>query len=163
MSDFFGTWSPTTGANAPLFDQNWGGREVSRYSVDGCVKNWIERGASPGVINIGLPFYGRRFARVQDLNKVHEGKPDVSSWPQDEGTPQYFNIVNKLADLVSVRHELTATQYAYGDTGLVSYDNEESICDKAEYCLQHELNGFIIWEVSPVGSCALCSLLKCCK
>ena len=49
--------------------------------------------------------------------------------------------------MVSVRHELTKTQYAYQNStgGMVSYDDEEAICDKVDYCLQNELNGFIIW------------------
>eukprot|EP00956_Cyclotella_meneghiniana_P020595 scaffold36511_cov65-Cyclotella_meneghiniana.AAC.4 len=47
--------------------------------------------------------------------------------------------------------------------GLVSYDDEEAICDKTQYCLDHDLHaedtssqtklhhfnsGFIIWELS---------------
>ena len=66
----------------------------------------------------------------------------------DDGTPQYFNIVDKLPEMVSVRHEMTYTQYAYKDSsngGLVSYDDEQAICDKTEYALENELNGFIIW------------------
>ena len=40
------------------------------------------------------------------------------------------------------------TQYIYGDTGMVSYDDERSICDKTEYAQFHGLNGYIIWELS---------------
>ncbi|KAL3796133.1 hypothetical protein HJC23_000636 [Cyclotella cryptica] len=32
--------------------------------------------------------------------------------------------------------------------GMVSFDDKEAICDKTQYCLDHELNGFIIWELS---------------
>lgn len=55
-----------------------------------------------------------------------------------------FNILEKLPGMVSVRDELTKTQYAYLNTtmgGLVSYDDEEAICDKTEYCLENELHG----------------------
>ena len=31
---------------------------------------------------------------------------------------------------------------------MVSYDDEEAICDKTEYCINNDLNGFIIWEIS---------------
>jgi hypothetical protein len=37
-----------------LYDQDWGGDETKDFSVDGCVKNWIEGGGSPSAINIGL-------------------------------------------------------------------------------------------------------------
>jgi len=149
--DFFGAWSSTTGANAPLYDQDWGGKEESKdFSVDGCVRNWMKGGGSPSKINIGLPFHGSSFLKAKGLNEEHQGT-DKNTWFWDDGSPQYYNIVDKLPDLVSVRHELTKTQYAYKDTsmgGLVSYDDEQAICDKTEYCLYRELNGFIIWELS---------------
>ena len=133
--DFFGAWSPTTGANAPLYDQAWGDDDVKDFSVDGCVRNWIKGGGSPSAINIGLPFYGRSFLKAKGLNEQHAGN-DKNTWFWDDGSPQYFNIVEKLPELVSVRHEPTKTQYAYKDSstgGLVSYDDEEAICDKTEY------------------------------
>lgn len=117
------------------------------FSVDGCVENWILGGAPKSKINIGLPFYGRSFLKSKGLNEPHDGN-DKNTWFWDDGSPQFFNIVKKLPELVSVRHEPTKTQYAYKDSnmgGLVSYDDEEAICDKTEYCIDHELNGFIIW------------------
>lgn len=148
--DFFGAWSPTTGTNAPLFSQEWGDEDVAKFSVDGCVRSWIEGGGSPSAINIGLPFYGRSFLNAKDLNQPHGGT-DKNNWGIDDGSPQYFNIVEKLPQMVSVRHEMTKTQFAYFDTsqgGLVSFDDEQAICDKADYCIQNSLNGFIIWEIS---------------
>lgn len=103
------------------------------FSVDGCVRKFIEGGASPSSINIGLPFYGRSFKKAKGLDEPHEGN-DLDMWYLDDGSPQYFNIVEKLPELVSVRHELTHTQYAYKDSGgLVSYDDEQAICDKTQY------------------------------
>ena len=65
------------------------------------------------------------------------------------GTPQYFNIVDKLPQMTSVWDEKTWTQYAYFDSGgLVSFDNEAAICAKVEYAIDHDLGGFIIWELS---------------
>ena len=51
--------------------------------------------------------------------------------------------------MTSVWDKKTWTQYAYfKDGGLVSFDNENAICAKTEYCLNHDLGGFIIWELS---------------
>jgi chitinase len=133
--DFFGSWYPVTGANAPLYDQEWGDEDVKGFSVDGCVRNWMKGGASPSRINIGLPFYGRSFKKAKGLNETHEGN-DMDTWYMDDGSPQYFNIIDKLSEYTSVRHEPTKTQYAYRESesgGLVSYDDEEAICDKTEY------------------------------
>jgi chitinase len=40
------------------------------------------------------------------------------------------------------------TQYAYSEKGMVSYDDERAICDKTEYAMDNNLNGYIIWELS---------------
>ena len=59
-----------------------------------------------------------------------------------------YNIAYKLSGLTSVRDDQTKTQFAYDDFGFVSYDDKRSICDKTEYALDGNLNGYIIWEIS---------------
>ena len=56
--------------------------------------------------------------------------------------------MDKMDELTSVRDEQTMTQYVYGSTGMVSFDDERAICDKTEYAQVHDLNGYIIWEIS---------------
>jgi chitinase len=50
--------------------------------------------------------------------------------------------------MTTVRDERTMTQYAYSEKGMVSYDDERAICDKTEYAMDNNLNGYIIWELS---------------
>ena len=51
--------------------------------------------------------------------------------------------------MTSVWDEKTWTQYAYfSNGGFVSFDNENAICSKVEYAIDHNLGGFIIWELS---------------
>jgi len=146
-----------TGVNSPLYDQTWD--DVPGLSVDGCVTNYRRAGAYPGKINIGVPFYGKTYAYATELNTYHsktegkgEGFADQKNWPQDLGTPVYYNIVDKLNNgtLVSVRHEPTKTQYAYftDGSGLVSYDDQQSVCDKADYVNKELLGGLFFWEMT---------------
>ena len=107
-------------------------------------------------INIGLPFYGRSFKNATGLNQRNGGN-DVTSWPVDEGTPQYFNIYAKLPNMIQVRDNKSKTQYAYTShleqsslvlpEGLVSFDDERAICDKVHYAQKYSMGGFIIWEL----------------
>mmetsp|Transcript_20208 Transcript_20208/g.48568 ORF Transcript_20208/g.48568 Transcript_20208/m.48568 type:complete len:687 (+) Transcript_20208:1014-3074(+) len=144
--DFHGSWNAETGVNAPLYDMD-GSPE---FSVHGCVENWKRGGGRPDQINIGLPFYGRSFAGggLTGMGQTHTGYADTITWADDEGSPQYFNIHDKLAQFSTVRDDQTKTQYAYNRQGLVSYDDELAICEKAEYAMDHDLNGYIIWEIS---------------
>jgi hypothetical protein len=59
-----------------------------------------------------------------------------------------YNIKSKLSSYTSVRDEQTKTQYAYNEMGFISYDDERAICDKTEYGIDNNLNGYIIWEIS---------------
>jgi chitinase len=85
----------------------------------------------------------------------------VANWPEDDGTPQYFNIYNKLPNMIQVRDNKSKTQYAYIShsqqansalaqslpEGLVSFDDERAICDKVNYAQENDLGGFLIWEL----------------
>eukprot|EP00585_Thalassiosira_rotula_P004448 CAMPEP_0196153706 /NCGR_PEP_ID=MMETSP0910-20130528/37653_1 /TAXON_ID=49265 /ORGANISM="Thalassiosira rotula, Strain GSO102" /LENGTH=653 /DNA_ID=CAMNT_0041417579 /DNA_START=108 /DNA_END=2069 /DNA_ORIENTATION=+ len=146
--DFHGAWDALTGVNSALYDQ---AQDPKRgWSVDGCVRNWIGGGASQERINVGLGFYGRSFRTAKALGS-HHGGTDDSAWAVDEGTPQYFNIMAQIDSMTIDWDEETKTPYAYFNDnkgGLVSYDDEQSICLKTEYAIKEDLNGFIIWELS---------------
>jgi chitinase len=117
-------------------------------SVNNCVGNWLSAGASPENINVGLAFYGRSFTQATGLNQPHGGADNIN-WQVDEGSPLYYNIMSKLSSMTSMHHELSKTQYAYfNGGGLVSFDDEAAICDKTQYVMDNNLNGFIIWELS---------------
>lgn len=146
--DFHGTWDELVGVNAPLHDQPEDQFYSPEYSVSGCVDRWIRDGADPSKINIGLPFYGRSYGGAAEMYEKFDGA-DGMHWWADQGQPQYYNILDKLPDMVSVRDDVTMTQYAFfEDGGIVSYDDNQAICDKVEYARQNELHGFLIWELS---------------
>ena len=73
-----------------------------------------------------VPFYGKTYSFASELNAFHSknegtggGDADQQNWPQDFGTPVFYNIIDKLAKggMVSKRHEPTKTQYAYFKDG----------------------------------------------
>jgi chitinase len=85
--DFHGAWDSFSGVNSPLYDSVHD--PEPGWSVDGCVRNWSERGAPKEKMNIGLGFYGRSFLNAKALHEPHGGADD-KTWAVDEGTPQYF-------------------------------------------------------------------------
>lgn len=52
--------------------------------------------------------------------------------------------------MVCKRHEPTKSAYAYfkDGSGLVTYDDPQAVCNKAEYVNQNLLGGLFIWELS---------------
>ena len=93
-------------------------------------------------MNIGLPFYGRSVKGATGMKQFHQGADDVK-YHLDEGSPQYFNIVNELGRMTTYRHEKTQTQFAVFNQGggLVSYDDPQAICDKVEYANARGMHG----------------------
>jgi hypothetical protein len=146
--DMHGSWDVLTGTNAPMFDQGWGDKS-KRWSTHGCVNNYVELGVPLSKMNIGLPFYGRSMRKATGMKQVHGGADDIN-FHLDEGSPQYFNIVNELWKMDTYRHEKTQTQYAVfkNGGGLVSYDDARAICDKVHYANERGMHGFLIWEIS---------------
>jgi len=146
--DFFGAWSDVTGANAPLYYQGFP-EGYEEWSVDGCVNNWKKGGAVDAQLNIGLPFYGQSYVDATGFNQQHRGN-DKAHWGVDDGKPQYFNIEAKLGEMEVQRDDVSHTQMAWfpDGSGFISFDDEQAICDKVQYVQEHNLNGFIIWELS---------------
>lgn len=96
--DFHNEQEPLTGVASPLYDQSWGEKGLS---VDGCVKNYYKAGAGNAAskISIGVPFYGKTYSYATELNGPHSntnglfgGDVDQANWPQDLGTPVFYNV-----------------------------------------------------------------------
>eukprot|EP00804_Cyclotella_cryptica_P022945 CCRYP_014974-RA/>CCRYP_014974-RA protein AED:0.06 eAED:0.06 QI:983/1/1/1/1/0.8/5/128/475 len=146
--DFHGPWDGIVGPSAPLYDQDG---EEGR-SVDSCVSTYLDAGASREKINIALPFYGRSFSGASALgqNCTENWAGDCSdsvTWQESGGSPSYFNLYQKLPDLNITFDIQTMSSFAHNDVGIVSYDDERSICLKTEYVIQNDLGGFIILEL----------------
>jgi chitinase len=140
--DMHGAWDTLTGTNAPMFDQGWGDK-TQRWSTHGCVEAYVGHGVPLAKMNIGIPFYGRSFQKATGMKQFHGGADDIN-FHLDEGSPQYFNIVNELGRMTTYRHEATQTQYSVfnsGDRGMVSYDDPRAICDKVHYANERGING----------------------
>ncbi len=147
--DFHGAFEIKVDHNSPLYATNVY-PETPRFSVDGCVQNYMERGAPAEILNVGAGFYGRSYAGATDLGGTHDGN-DAAHWATDEGMPMYYNIVTALAGGTLVKHFDAVAKVPYGiltGGGIVSYEDEESMAIKAQYINDKSLRGVIVWEMS---------------
>jgi chitinase len=147
--DLHGDWNEKTGVNSPLYDQPPEKFSSPGMSVDGCTERWVQGGVDKSKLNIGVPFYGRTFAGADRQYGPHGGA-DTVHWVEFGGVPQYDEILNNLSKMTSLRDHVTKTQYAYfaEDGGLVSFDDNQSVCDKVEYTMKNNYHGIFIWDLS---------------
>jgi len=143
--DYYGSWSERSGHNAPLYASP---EQDSLFSVDAAFRLLtIDHGVPPDLVNLGVPFYGHTFAECTALNSPHAG-PDTTHFRGDGAT---YAAVASLADSCE-RHWDERARVPYLICArwktVVSYDDPQSVAEKAQYVLEHKGRGIIIWEIT---------------
>jgi chitinase len=109
------------------------------------VRMHIDAGVSPAKLNIGIPFYGRRWKGVDPVNSglYREAATTGESIP-------YTDVLAALADSGFMRLWDTAAAAPWlwneCDSVFISYDDERSLKAKMEYVLSQGLGGVMFWE-----------------
>ncbi len=149
--DFHGAWENRTGHNAPLF-----GLAGDPLTVDAAVRGFLAAGAPPQKLVLGVPFYGRTWRGVPATNGgLAQPSPGAGAGTWESGVIDYFDLAAKI----------TANPAAYArrwdpvarvpwihvptlDGGtFITYDDPESIAEKARYLKTMGLGGAMIWEL----------------
>lgn len=163
--DYNGGWSNKAGHNAPLYD--YPGAEYSGFSLDATTQALRALGVNMSKVNLGAPFYGRGVitsgaaalngATVKRAETVQPDGPiqtcaDYTNWPKDvwDGTPNYSFILNKTGSgsgWTDHWDDVAKVPYKTNGNFFLSYDNERSVGEKAQYIKDNGLAGVIIWQV----------------
>ena len=127
-------------------------------SVTATIQAFIDAGANPSRLVMGVPFYGRAWIASPHSEKhgLYESAKDqiggnekYGNW--ENGYFDYWGVQKMIADgvLKSYQDGSAHAPYAYSeDTGLfVSYDSPESIQEKVEYVKSHDLGGVMFWSL----------------
>lgn len=149
--DFFGAFDQFTNHNSALYAPAQGN---SDFNCDAAINRLINQyNVDPAQINLGLAFYGRSqiCAGSPNLHIPSTGNADLVTFGADEGTPLYYNILANSSSFDSHWDDQAKVPYMLGKNGLntfLSYDDERSIGLKAEYIIDNNLGGAIIWEIT---------------
>ncbi len=149
--DFFGAWDPITNHNAPLYAPAQGDPTFNtNYAVNKLVDFY---NVPPEMITVGIPFYGRSVKTVDDagLFVASTGQADYATFSEDEGTPLYYNTLQKMNLFTNNWDSQTKTPYLTGNNNLktfLSFEDMQSIGIKSQYIVDNNLRGAIIWEIT---------------
>ncbi|GLV40355.1 Chitinase 7 [Carabus blaptoides fortunei] len=149
--DIHGPWDGMTGHNAPL---NPSSRDMNPYlNVKACIQSWINHGADPAKLVLGMPTYGKSFT-ISNPSTNGVGVPSIGDgqagpYTKQRGMLGYNEIVEKLRDgqLTELWDAEQEVPYAYSGNFWLSYDNERSIGLKVDYAKQMGLGGTMIWSI----------------
>jgi GH18 family chitinase len=149
--DFFGSWDPVSNHNAPLFAPQTGNPD---FNVSSAVINLLTVHNVPaGKIVVGFAFYGRSFITqgAPGLFVSGPGQLDLITFADDLGTPLYYNVLKQQHLFDYHWDNIAKVPYLTGKSGLntfVSFDDTVSIRHKAEFVVENNLRGGIIWEIT---------------
>lgn len=134
----------TTGHHAPLYTNP---DDPKHISADASVRLFEGAGVPAHKLVLGVPFYGRAWA---DVNETNHGlfqpgkKSDV--WAN------YNNIAGTLLNNGYVRYwdAGASAPYLYNSKArsFISYEDPESVRLKCQYVLAHRLEGVMFWDYS---------------
>ncbi|TSA24011.1 hypothetical protein D4R75_02275 [bacterium] len=143
--DLSGTWDPVSGHNAPLFSPN---ESDSLRNIDAVFRMYTVTHKVPASkINIGIPFYGHTFANCTAPYSPHSGADTVHF--SNHGC-FYYDIVQLMDRFTRFWDDRAKVPYLVSQEWktFVSYDDEESVGHKAQYVLDRDAGGVIIWEIT---------------
>lgn len=158
--DLNGAWSNVTGHNAPLYpypEEEFKGLDLDTLRI------WMaEKGIPSEKINFGAAFYGRGVQTTEA--EAYLGAPtdkriynmsvdgplltavDVDNWKEFEGSPNY-NYIVKTSGWEHKWDANAEVPYAVKGKYFLSYDDVPSIKKKAQYIVDNDLGGVIVWQV----------------
>jgi chitinase len=149
--DYHGGWDKVTGHNAPLAksDSDTG---PDRFYVDATVQSYLDAGAAPGKLVLGVPFYGHSWSGVGPANDgLFQPAAGAGTGTWEAGSLDYADIAENYAPrLTRLWDSKSKTPYLYdaAKREFISYDDGQSMELKGKYIRNHGLAGAMAWELS---------------
>ena len=150
--DFFGAWDCNANHNSPLYAPANGDPNFNIHSAFTMLTTTYNVPSTK--INIGTGFYGRSQTGATTLHQATNCGEDNITFSLDVGSPQYYNVMDKMNlfdyhwDNIAKVPYLTGKSSGSAAGTFVSYDDKQSIGMKAEYIVNHNARGTIIWEIT---------------
>jgi chitinase len=137
--------------NAPLYAPV--GDPTPHLNVDASVRVYRDGGVPPRKIVLGVPFYGRSYGRVPSENRglfQPAGGPVPREW--GAGELDFDALTRKRPEADGFRrfwHADARVPWLYKESiGVwITYDDVQSIGQKADYARQRGLGGVMAWEL----------------
>lgn len=145
--DFFGTYSTLTSHNSPLYPPAQGDPSCIQTSVDLFSKTY---NIPLSKMNVGIAFYGKSVTNTTGLYKTHSGLVDNVVFAEDLGNPMYYNIVANQSLFNKGWDSSAHCPWIIGKSNniYVTYDDEQSIGEKAQFVCDKNAAGVIIWDMT---------------
>lgn len=164
--DYHGGWETKTGMNAPLFHSpKHDVKDETMLNVNWSVNYWLQQGAPPEKIMLGVGSYGRSFtldkSGVNGINAPASQKGRAGPYTREPGSLGYNEIceafMRQPQAWTIVRDPDYMAPYAYNnERQWVGYDDMDSLALKTQYAKSMGLGGMMMWSIETddfLGKC----------
>ncbi|WP_223590750.1 glycoside hydrolase family 18 protein [Neobacillus bataviensis] len=142
--DFHGSWDTLTGMNSPLYRDPES--KFAEFSVQDAVQTYINSGVPAAKLVMGIPFYGRVYNKVNNVNdglyQSFTGGGSALSYGQLEAS-----YLNKNG-FIRYWEPDSKVPWLFNGSQFISYDDPESIGYKTSFIKSMGLGGAMMWELS---------------
>ncbi len=157
--DFHGAWDSTTNFLSPLYkistDPSPDHVMRDHFNVDAAVKAYLAAGTPPEKLVIGVPFYGRGWQSVPNVNHgLYQPGTGASVGTYEAGVFDYVDIKNNYLPIYQrFWQDEAQVPWIYNPfTGImITYEDPQSVKAKADYIKANHLSGMMFWELSNDG------------
>ncbi|XP_034826935.1 chitinase-3-like protein 1 [Maniola hyperantus] len=145
-------FTPLTGLNSPLYARAAEELYLATLNINYTVQMYRSKGLDPGKMVVGIPTYGHSFTLVNSEN-TNVGSPALGFGKLGElGFVSYTDICRFLDTFgnESKIHvdEDARVPYFYRGSEWVSYDNPDSVMEKADYIRSNKLRGAMVYSLN---------------
>jgi chitinase len=157
--DFNGGWSSFVAHNAPLFpspsDPSADAVQRERYNGAATVDAYLEGGVPAAKLTLGIPFYARGWGgvprRKNGLFQIAKGPLPRGIW--DAGVFDYGELAAQYighGDFIRSWDADAKVPSLYSPSRgiFVSYEDPQSIAEKARFISARSLGGAMVWNLS---------------
>ncbi|MUL43323.1 glycoside hydrolase family 18 protein, partial [Streptomonospora sp. PA3] len=146
--DFHGAWEETTNHQSNLTPIP-GDPGPRTYSVQETIQAYIDRGADPADLVLGVPFYGRGWTGVPggpDGDGLHQTSTGPAPGPFEDGIDDYKNLKG-LSGYTLHRDDEAGTAWLYNGSTFWTFDDPTAMRQKVAWAKEHGLGGIMAWSL----------------
>lgn len=142
--DFHGSLTPTTGHHAALWRSASAAPEGR--TTAGAVEEFLAAGVPAGKINVGVAFYGRKFAGVRaDNDGLHQPYREHEAFLSWRDIQAHYLDRDGYVRRWDERAQ-APTLWNAQERAFITYDDPQSLRAKAHYVRARGLGGIMYWE-----------------
>jgi len=145
--DFHGSWEPNgpTNHHSPLYSSPYD--PAVGGSSDETVRGYLAAGIASNKLTLGIPFYGRGWSRVQNINNgLYQPAGRIPRGTYEQGIDD-FEVLKSLA-YPGFWDPIAQAYWIYNGNEFWTYDNATSVANKMGYINNMNLLGVMFWELS---------------